>query len=551
MAQVVSGERLRGTAQEVPGVVVYPGTEIMTDVADVHLKHAGKHTLVPQPTNDPNDPLNWSRTWKWLTMSSMALCTFNYGVGPLSLAPQVPYYMRDFDSSLPAVINFVGVSILILGFTNFIWVPLSRGLGRRPVAIITTLITMASCIWRARATSYNSFLGASIFCGIGASPGETLGPIIIADISFLHERGRWMGLYQWSFWSGLMIGPILAGVTSQDYGWQSFWWVCTAISAFTIVWIMFFLPETKWDRRGPSATSADTQAQASESSLKEDALVTKTERVDGVEHARSPASYTDDSLEERISGKPNKTQMLPIVGWKAHEPVLEAIILPLKLARFPIVLWGAIQFTLSASCYLMINLIQSQTLGAPPYNFSPANVGYTNLAFFVGVCISLLTAGPLSDWVSQRATVRNNGVREPEMRLPALLPFAVCTIIGSVTLSVGFQNGWPWEVIVIVGFTLIGIQVAAVSGIAITYVVDCYKPAAGEFLVCATVFKNVWGYGLSKFLNDWIVEIGYIGPLMTIAALSLGCMLLGAVPLYFYGKKLRGWSAGSSVHSAS
>lgn len=56
---------------------------------------------------------------------------------------------------------------------------------------------------------------------------------------------------------------------------------------------------------------------------------------------------------------------------------------------------------------------------------------------------------------------------------------------------------------------------------------------------------------MSKFLNDWIVEIGYIGPLMTIAALSLGCMLFGAVPLYFYGKKLRGWSAASSVHSAS
>lgn len=138
-------------------------------------------------------------------MSSMSFCTFNYGVGPLSLAPQVPYYMKDFDSMLPAVINFVGVSILILGFTNFIWVPLSRGLGRRPVAIITTIITMASCIWRAKATSYNSFLGTSILCGIGASPGETLGPIIIADISLLHERGRWMGLYQWSFWSGLMV----------------------------------------------------------------------------------------------------------------------------------------------------------------------------------------------------------------------------------------------------------------------------------------------------------------------------------------------------------
>lgn len=230
---------------------------------------------------------------------------------------------------------------------------------------------------------------------------------------------------------------------------------------------MFFLPETKWDRRGSSVSSADMQAQSSGSSLKDDTKVTKTEQIDGVERAQQPFSP-----EERISGKPSKTQMLPVVGWKAHEPVLEAIILPFKLARFPIVLWGAIQFTLSASCYLMVNLIQSQALGAPPYSFSPAYVGYTNLAFFVGVCISLLTAGPLSDWVSQRATVRNNGVREPEMRLPALLPFAICTIIGSVILSLGFQYGWPWEVVVIVGFTLIGVQVAAVSGIAITYVVS-------------------------------------------------------------------------------
>lgn len=70
-------------------------------------------------------------------------------------------------------------------------------------------------------------------------------------------------------------------------------------------------------------------------------------------------------------------------------------------------------------------------------------------------------------------------------------------------------------------------------------------------MVCATVFKNVWGYGMTKFLNDWIVEIGYIGPLMTIATLNLGFMLFGGVLLFFFGKKLRGWSARSSVHTVS
>jgi hypothetical protein len=221
--------RIGEIAHDALGVTVYPGTEIMTEgmlllreslcastdcqfhvVGALHLQHSGsgKYTLVPQPSQDPNDPLNWSRTWKWLTMSSMALSTFNWVFSPLSLAPQVPYYMESFDSTLPAVINFIGVSILVLGFTNLIWIPLSRGFGRRPVAIFTTLITTASCIWRAKATTYHSFLGAAVLCGIGASPGETLGPVLIADIMFLHERGRWMGVYQWAFWSGLMVRGI-------------------------------------------------------------------------------------------------------------------------------------------------------------------------------------------------------------------------------------------------------------------------------------------------------------------------------------------------------
>ena len=81
--------------------------------------------------------------------------------------------------------------------------------------------------------------------------------------------------------------------------------------------------------------------------------------------------------------------------------------------------------------------------------------------------------------------------------------------------------------------------------------IDCYKPSAGEFLVCATVFKNVFGYGMSRYFNDWVVRDGYVGPFMTILALNLACLLFGAVPLYFYGKRVRGWSANSSIHRVS
>jgi hypothetical protein len=38
-------------------------------------------------------------------------------------------------------------------------------------------------------------MGACVLNGIGAGPAETMQPVIIADVLFLHERGFHMTLY--------------------------------------------------------------------------------------------------------------------------------------------------------------------------------------------------------------------------------------------------------------------------------------------------------------------------------------------------------------------
>ena len=42
-------------------------------------------------------------------------------MGPLAIAPMIPYLIEAFDSNLNDVIQFTGVAILVLGFSNFIW----------------------------------------------------------------------------------------------------------------------------------------------------------------------------------------------------------------------------------------------------------------------------------------------------------------------------------------------------------------------------------------------------------------------------------------------
>jgi predicted MFS family arabinose efflux permease len=78
----------------------------------------------------------------------------------------------------------IGVAILVLGFSNLIWVPFARAFGRRPMLLLTNLITIASTIWRAEAKTYNSFLGACILSGIGTGPSETLGAMVCVLFSF-------------------------------------------------------------------------------------------------------------------------------------------------------------------------------------------------------------------------------------------------------------------------------------------------------------------------------------------------------------------------------
>ena len=120
-------------------------------------------------------------------MSLATAVSFAQGFGPLALAPMFPQLIEAFDSDLASVVQFTGVCILVLGFSNFIWyvqenpfvpaadllrVPMQTTFGRRPVLLLSTLVCLASNIWRAVAKDYNSFMGACILNGIGAGVAE-------------------------------------------------------------------------------------------------------------------------------------------------------------------------------------------------------------------------------------------------------------------------------------------------------------------------------------------------------------------------------------------
>lgn len=261
--------------------------------------------------------------------------------------------------------------------------------------------------------------------------------------------------------------------------------------------------------------------------------------------------------------------------------------IPWKLFAFPIVEFAAFVTAWSCSSFLTINLTQSQNFAAPPYNMDGQTIGFMNFAILGGAIIGLITAGPLSDWVSDRATKKNKGIREPEMRLPAMseslnlfllplhiptflhsaslpaslhsrsfvftdvlllpVPYVLIMMAGNFVVAFGYENKWRWEYIVLIGFTCAGIQVAALPAMVTTYAVDSYKPVAGSVMVAMTVNKNVWGYGFSEFITPWIMKSGFIPPIMSnMSLVTLWCLF--GIPFYFFGKTFRRWTKNDSVH---
>ena len=54
-------------------------------------------------------------------MTCATAVSFSQGFGPLALAPMFPDLIEAFDSDLAGVVQFTGIAILVLGFSNFIW----------------------------------------------------------------------------------------------------------------------------------------------------------------------------------------------------------------------------------------------------------------------------------------------------------------------------------------------------------------------------------------------------------------------------------------------
>ncbi len=164
------------------------------DAADDGHGEKGDIILVPHPSADVNDPLNWSGRKKAAHLAIVGFYTFFAGAlmsGPIS---GWSYTVEELAITTTELNYGYAIAILFCGLGNFVWTVTANCYGRRPTYLICALGACMGSIWQAEFQSLGSYYGKCFFVGTFTAPFEGMTMTIVGDLYFLHERGLYMAL---------------------------------------------------------------------------------------------------------------------------------------------------------------------------------------------------------------------------------------------------------------------------------------------------------------------------------------------------------------------
>lgn len=226
------------------------------------LKHGrGKHSkiiLVPQPSDDPNDPLNWSTVKKHMHFFVLVYGTVLAGaLGPLVSGAQVQM-AAIFDTSLSNISRILGTSLVAtLAVSTIFWSALAVKIGKRPVYIISSVLLIIGTIISSQAKTTGTLLASRIIQGVGQAPLEFLS---LADLYFTHERGWPVAAWTLALLNGINITPPISGIIFDRMGFRWNFRFFAIASGVLLILQIFFLPESTYIRNtvvtAPAAAAA-------------------------------------------------------------------------------------------------------------------------------------------------------------------------------------------------------------------------------------------------------------------------------------------------------
>ncbi|KAM0786291.1 hypothetical protein ACM66B_001770 [Microbotryomycetes sp. NB124-2] len=511
---------------------------------DVQLLDANNNKrLVPVPSDSPRDPLNWSSTRKVLVI--IACCWFSI----MSLAlvgnagPLIPYWIQAYhppplNISITSIINLTTWPSLFVGVGNYIFIPLALLAGRRFSLLMASIVCLASTIGAGASKDYASHMTARIFQGLSAGVTESLLPLILTDITFVHSRGTVFAIY-WTAQSILssifgVSGPYIAAASS----WRSYYWVFAGTVSFGLLLNFFLIPESRFDRP-PACIDGQmvyTDAYGEQITLNDEQAAEK-----GLQNAANidmrPLGYAE-SLKV-WHGASKETATLAVRSYIEMAKCLTAPGMLWTIAYSGVILGVNIAFSLTYAS----NLIEN-------YGWAPSQTGLIQIATIPAGLLATVYSGFGMDWLAVRSAKKNNGVHTPEGRLPIILIPSIFTIIGTVcygyTLDDPDMFGRHW-IAPVAFFAMMVFGFISSLITTTTFSVECCPRAPGPALVLGVGGKNLVAFGLSYALVPLVQTSGGVYSYATVLGSATAGVTILAIPVYFFNPTWRKALSGKVV----
>ena len=294
-----------------------------------NLKHSKDGIiLVPQPSDDPNDPLNWP-LWRRDLITSV-LCLLSVIASTLSplLAANTLTLTLYFELSFTDIALLTGYHLLGVGVAGFIFVASARVWGKRHLYLLGTVVIIISSAWGGGSNhNYASLTAARFFQGVGLAPFEALVNASVGDLYFVHERGRRMALSNLSLFGGAFFTPVIVGKITATLGWQWSFYFIAIFAAVMLPLVVLFVPETAFVREAhfntDTAMTNDSEFQKSGNEMRQ--------------------SFGAGQPEHQSQTKMFSKQNLRIFnGRKTDESFFKLLFRPFPLFFHPGILWACL-----------------------------------------------------------------------------------------------------------------------------------------------------------------------------------------------------------------
>lgn len=437
-----------------------PAHDLSLFAKDYLTNRHGTFDLDPMPSACDADPYNWPPRKK---VSVLLLHAFHCMVATLSMTALIPAYTQlaeEFGMTEHDCTYLTLIQVIVLGVAPLAWGPLATVYGRRPVFLVSLILSVIGNVACGVSPNYGAMMFFRAFVAFFLSPANALSSAVVTEMFLRTERARGVGICTLMFSLGVPFGPFVFGFVTPRACFRWIFWVLAIVNGVQFIVHFFIGHETLFIRN---------------------------------------VNAPDSAFEERAQDFKTKFLKFERIGSRRISKI--DFIEPLSLAACPRAILPAIAQSvvfLFGSIFVAVEI--PLQLGSK-FRLSSDQVSLQFLGMIIGFILAEPVGGLLSDvGMNLRRATREIDASPPEFRL--WLSYAgYCLILTGIPLFlVSTDNAVTgrWTAVPVVGIAIAaGGHHIAMTTLA-TYAIDCAADDAVSLGILTSLVRQI---------------IAFIGPL--------------------------------------